>query len=83
VVSRHGSPDCIELGEPFVCLHAVENALLEVVKHADLHSMEEVRLREVPHNTENVSNHVKSLVNMARSQFSIGCLRVGIAERSI
>jgi hypothetical protein len=48
-----------------VRLHAVENALLEVVKHAGLHCMEEVGLREVAHNAGNVSKHVDSSVNMA------------------
>jgi len=66
-----------------VRLHEVENTLLEVVKHANLHCMEEVGLREVAHNTGNVSKHVESLVNMARREFSISCLGVGIAERSI
>ena len=36
-------------------LHEVENPLLEVVKHADLHCMEEVGLREVSHDTGNMS----------------------------
>jgi len=49
-----------------VRLHDVENPLLEVVKHADLHCMEEIGLREVAHNTGNVSKHVESSVNMAR-----------------
>jgi hypothetical protein len=61
----------------------VENPLLEGVKHADLHCMEELGLREVAHNTGNVSKHVESSVNMARREFGIGCLSVGIAERSI
>jgi hypothetical protein len=64
-------------------LHEVRNPLLEVVKHADLHCMEEVGLREVAHNTENVSKHVESSVNMARREFGIGCLGVGIAQHSI
>jgi hypothetical protein len=37
--------------KPFVSLHEVEKPLLEVVKHADLHWMEEVGLREVAHDT--------------------------------
>jgi hypothetical protein len=45
--------------------------------------MEEVGLREVSHNTGNMSKHVESSVNMARREFGIGCLGVGIAERSI
>jgi len=66
-----------------MCLHEVENPLLEVVKHADLHCMEEVRLREVAHNTENVSMHVECSVNLVLQKFGIGCLGVGIAEHSI
>ena len=46
-------------------LHDVENPLLEVVNHADLHCMEEVGLREVAHNMGNVSKYVESLANMA------------------
>jgi hypothetical protein len=46
-------------------LHEVENPLLEVVKHADLHFMNEVGLREVTHNDGNMSKHIASLVNMA------------------
>jgi hypothetical protein len=64
-------------------LHDVENSLLEVVKHADLHCMEEVGLREVTHNTGNMSKHVEFSVNMAQRDFGIGCLGVGIPERSI
>jgi hypothetical protein len=45
--------------------------------------MEEVRLREVAHNTGNMSKLVESSVNMARQEFGIGCLGVGIAEHSI
>jgi hypothetical protein len=45
--------------------------------------MEEVGLREVVHDTGNMSKNIKSLVNMARPEFGIGCLGVGIAERSI
>jgi len=66
-----------------VRLHEVENPLLELVQHADLHCIEEVGLREVPHNTGNVSKQVESSLNMARPQFSIGCLGVGIPQRSI
>ena len=64
-------------------LHEVENTLLEVVKHAYLHCMEEVGLREVTHDTGNMSKHVESLVDMARREFGIGCLGVDIAQRSI
>ena len=40
-------------------LHEVENRLLEVVKLANLHCMEEVGLREEAHDTENMSKHVE------------------------
>jgi len=66
-----------------VRLHAVENPLLGVVKHADLHCMEEIGLRDVAHDTGNMSKHVESSVDMARREFGIGCIGVGIAERSI
>ena len=45
-------------------LHEVENPLLEVVKHADLHCMDEAGLQEVAHATENMSKLVESWVNM-------------------
>jgi len=64
-------------------LHEVENLLLEVVKHADLHWVEEVGLREVAHNRGNMSKHVEYLVNIAPREFRIGCLGVGIAAHSI
>jgi len=66
-----------------VRLHEVENPLLEVMKHANLHFMEEVGLREVAHDPRNMLKHVESSVNMARQEFGIGSLGVGIAERSI
>jgi hypothetical protein len=83
VVSRHRYPDCIVLVKLFVRHHEVENLLLEMVKHADLHCMEEVWLREVAYDTGNMSKHVESSVDMARREFRIGWLGVGIAERSI
>ena len=46
-------------------LHEVENLLLEVVKYANLHWMDEVRLREVTHNTGNMLKHIESSVNIA------------------
>jgi hypothetical protein len=49
----------------------VESPLLEVVNPADVHCMEEVGLREVAHNRENMSKHVESLVNIASSEFGI------------
>ena len=54
------------LVKPFMRLLEVENPLLEVVKHAHLHCMEEVGLREVAHDTGNMSKHVESSVDMAR-----------------
>jgi len=65
-----------------VCLHEVENTLLEVIKHADLHCMEEVGLWEFTHDTGNMSKHVGSSVNMAPREFGISCLRACIAESS-
>jgi len=64
-------------------LHEVENPLLEVVQHADLHCMEEVGLRDVSYNTGSMTKHVESSVIMAQGEFGIGCLGVGIAEHSI
>ena len=61
----------------------MENPLLEVVKHVDRDCIEEVGLREVVHDTGNMSKQVESSVNMARREFGIGCLGVGIAEHSI
>jgi hypothetical protein len=66
-----------------VNLHDVENPLLEVIKHPDLHRMEQVGLREVAHDTGNMSKYVESSVNMARQVVGIGCLGVGIAKRWI
>jgi len=64
-------------------LHEVENPLLVVVKHADLHCMEVLGLWEVTHDTGNMSKHIESPVNMGQQEFGIGCLGVGIAEHSI
>ena len=44
----------------------MEDPLLEVVQHADLHCMEEFVLREVADNTGNVSKQVESSVNMVQ-----------------
>jgi hypothetical protein len=41
-----------------VLLHAVENPLLEEIKHVDLHCMEEVGLREVAYDSGNMSKQV-------------------------
>ena len=43
-----------------------ENPLLEVNTDGDLHHMEEVGLREVAHNTANMSKHFEYSVNIAR-----------------
>jgi hypothetical protein len=45
--------------------------------------MEEVGIREIAHNTGNMSTHIESSVNMARREFGLGCLGAGIAEHSI
>jgi len=45
--------------------------------------MEEVGRREVAHNTGNMSKYVESSVNTGRRELGIGCLGVGLAERSI
>jgi hypothetical protein len=65
-VSRDGSPDCPGLVELFVHLYEVQNSPLEEFKYINLYLMEEVRLREVTHNTGNVSKHLRSLVNVLR-----------------
>ena len=64
-------------------LHEVENPVLLMVKHANLHCMEEVGLQEVAYDTGNQLKQVESSVNMVRQEFGIGCLSVGIAECSI
>jgi hypothetical protein len=61
----------------------VENPLLQEVKDADLQGMEEVGLQEVAHYIGILSQPIESLENMAQREFSIGCLGVGITERSI
>ena len=83
MVSRHGEPDCIVHFEPFVCVHEVENPLLEVVKHADLHCMEQVGLQVMTHNIGIMSKHVESSVNMARQEFVTSCIVICIVEHSI
>jgi hypothetical protein len=45
--------------------------------------MEQVGLREVAHDIGNMSKCVEFSVKMARREFGIGCLHVGIVERSI
>jgi len=64
-------------------VHEVENPLPEVVKHANLHCMEEVGIRQVVHNTGTVSKHIESWLNMARRLFSIGYHGRGIPEHSL
>jgi len=56
---------------------------MEVVKHADLHCMEEVGHWEVTHHKGNMSKHAESWVKMARRASGIGCFGVGIAGHSI
>jgi len=43
----------------------VENPILEVVMHADLHCMEEVGLKEVANDTGNMSKCIEFSMNMA------------------
>jgi hypothetical protein len=45
--------------------------------------MEEVGDREVAHNTGNMLKVIEALVIMVRRALGIGCLGVGIAERSM
>jgi hypothetical protein len=45
--------------------------------------MEEVRLREVTHDTANMFKHIESSVNTAGQDFGTGSLGVGIDEHSI
>jgi hypothetical protein len=66
-----------------VRLHEVENPVLDVSKHVNLHCMEEVGLRKVARNTGNMSKHIESSVRMARQDLGSSCLGVDIAERSI
>jgi len=56
--------------------HEVQNPLLEVIKHTDLHGMEEVGLRKFAHDTGNMSKHVESSVNIAQPEVGIGYLGV-------
>ena len=45
--------------------------------------MEEIGLREVAHDSGNMSKQLECLVNMAQQELGIGCLVDGIAEYSI
>ena len=83
MVWRHGLPDCTVLVKPCLRLHEVEYPLLLVVRYAYLHYTEEVGLREVVHDTGNISIHVDASEDMTHRQFRIGRLGVGIAECSI
>jgi hypothetical protein len=67
---------------PLLRLHEGDNLPLEVVKHADLHCIKEVSLKEVAHNSGKMSRYVETSVNMAQRVISFGHLGVGIAERS-
>jgi len=64
-------------------LQEVENSHLGVVEPADLNWMEEVGLRVATHVTGYMLKHVESLVDMARPEFHIGCLGIGITACSI
>jgi hypothetical protein len=45
--------------------------------------MREVGLQEVTYDTGSMMKHIESSVNMARHEYGIRCLGVGIVERSI
>jgi hypothetical protein len=45
--------------------------------------MEKIGIREVAHETGDMSKHTESLVDMVRQEFHIGCLGIGFAECSI
>jgi hypothetical protein len=64
-------------------IHEVEYPLLEVIKRANVHCMEEVGHRKISHDTGNLSTHIESSVHMARREVGTGLLGVGITERSI
>jgi hypothetical protein len=83
VVGREGKTDPIVLLELFVRLNVAENPRLVGVNHANLHGMEDVGLEEVTHDTGTMSKLVESSVHIVLQSFGIGCLGVGIAERSI
>jgi hypothetical protein len=66
-----------------VRLHEVENPLLELIKDANLHCIEEFPFRQVAHDTGNMLNQVESPVNMEQQELNIGWLCVSITEGSI
>ena len=80
MVSRHGKPDCIVPVKQFVCLHDLENRLLDLFKYAELPCTEEVGLREVPHNAVAMSKYVECTVHMAQREFGVYCLDIDNAE---
>jgi hypothetical protein len=49
-----------------VRLHEVENSLLEVVKHPNLHCMKDGALQEMTNDTGNMSKQIESSVDRAR-----------------
>jgi hypothetical protein len=56
---------------------------MDVIRHANLHCMDDVGLWEVTQDTGNMLKHIESWVGMVRCKFGIGYHSVGIAERSI
>jgi hypothetical protein len=82
-VSRYGSAYCIVLAELFIRLHDVDHPLMVVVKHADLHCIEEVGLRAATYDTRNKLKHFESSVTMMRHEFAMGYVGVGITTHSI
>jgi len=76
-------PDCIENVKPFMRLYEMEYPVLDLVKHANQHFKEVVRLHEIAHNTWNLSKHIELMVKMAQWQFGIRGSGVGIASHSM
>jgi hypothetical protein len=83
VVRRHGQSYFIVHVELFVHLHEVENPLLEVVRHADLHCREEARYREGTYDTGNILKHTESSIHPAWQVICIGWVGVVIDQLSI
>jgi hypothetical protein len=50
-------------------LYEMEYPLLEVIKHANQHLMEEFRLDEIAHNIWNLSKYIELSVKMAQREF--------------
>jgi hypothetical protein len=61
----------------------VENALLEVVMHANVHSIEVCGFREVAHNTGSMLKQIEFSVNMGQREFGSICCGISIAVHSI